>query len=147
MLKVAALILLHLIPLLLASTAFTLITAPLGLAPFNWNYFAYTYADGWGYVYHSQYTLAQVLTYLLAYGSGLVLYPLLTRPRLFGLFAALLCLAGLISFTIELSHWGFEHHLSWIASFPIVLLPIAIWTTIAGVYRTRRSVATKAGPL
>lgn len=48
MLKTAAFVVLHLIPLILASTAFTAITAPLDLAPFNWNSFAYTYADGWG---------------------------------------------------------------------------------------------------
>lgn len=130
MLKLAFFLVLHLVPLLLASSAFTLVTAPLGLAPFHWNYFAYTYRNGWGSIFHSDYTLAQVLTYLLAYGSGLVLYPLLTRPRILGLLAALVCLAGVLSFALELSHWGVDHHLSWIVSFPIMLLPIAVWTIL-----------------
>ncbi|MEI8197520.1 MAG: hypothetical protein WCI73_16615 [Phycisphaerae bacterium] len=143
MLKTTVFLLLHLVPLLLASTAFTLVTAPLGLAPFNWNYFAYTHADGWGYVYRSDYTLAQVLTYLLAYGAGLVLYPLLTRPHFLGVLAALICLAGSISFTIELSHWLFDHHLCLIGSFPILLLPIAMWTIIRRVMHKFRPVAVQ----
>jgi hypothetical protein len=145
MLKSAALILLHLVPLLLASTAFTIITAPLGLTPFNWNYIAYAYADGWGYVYHSDYTLAQVLTYLLAYGSGLVLYPLLTRPHLLAVFATLICFAGVISFTIELSHWLIDHHLSLIGSFPILLILIAMWTIISLLVRRTKTVTMPVG--
>jgi len=138
MLKQIAFIVLHVVPLLLASTAFTVITAPLGLAPYNWNFFAYTYRNGWGYVYHSDYTLGQVLTYLLAYGSGMFLYPLLTRPRFLGLIAALICLVGVLSFTIELSHWCLDHHLSWIGSFPVVLLPIAVWTILSSLLRKSR---------
>lgn len=121
----------HVVLLILASTAFTIITAPLGHSSFNWNYFAYAHQDGWGYVYKSDYSLAQVLAYLLAYGSGVVVYPWQTRPRFLAVPATLLCLAGVISFVIELSHWFFDHNLSWIASFPVVVLPIAVWTVIS----------------
>ena len=136
--KSAALIILHLAPLLLASTAFTIVTAPLGLTSLHWNYFDFTYGNGWGYVYHSDYTLAQILIYVLAYTSGLILYPRLTRPSLTATLAAIVCLAGLFSFGIELSHWVFDHHLCLIGSFPILLLPFAIWTIISlSLHRTK----------
>ena len=128
--KQASFIVLHVVPLILATTAFTLITAPLGYSSLNWNYFAYSHRDGFGYAYQSDYSVGQVLTYLLAYASGVILYPLLTRPRLLSRLATLLCLVGVISFAIELSHWVIDHHMSWIASFPIVVLPIAIWTIV-----------------
>ena len=47
----------------------------------------------------------------------------MTRPRFLNILAALLCLIGTISFVIELSHWIFDHHLSLIASFPILSVP------------------------
>ena len=140
MLKHALLIGLHLVLLLLAMTAFTIITAPLGFVPFKWSLFAYAYSNGWGYVYHSDYSLAQVLMYILAYGSGLVLYPRLTHPRGLGLLAAVTCLAGTISFAVEISHWLFDHNLCLIVSAPIVVLPIAVWTIISLSLRKTKTV-------
>jgi hypothetical protein len=130
-LKQTGLVLLHVLPLLLASTAFTLITFPFGSHSFTWNYLDLSYHNGWGYTYHSEYSVLQVITYLFAYATGVVLYPILTRPRPLALFAAVICLAGFISFAIELTHWLFDHHLSLIASFPIIVLPIALWTVIS----------------
>ena len=139
-----ALVVLHIVPLLLASTAFTVVTAPFGGSSFNWNYFAWCYANGWGYVFHSDYSLGQVLAYLVAYGSGMVLYPLLTRPRFLGVGAAVICGVGVASFGLELTHWFFEHHLSLIGSFPVLLAPIAVWTVIVPWWELLRG-GPKAG--
>jgi len=130
-----ALVVLHIVPLLLASTAFTIVTAPFGGGGWRWNYFAYCYANGWGYVFHSDYSLGQVLMYLLAYGSGVALYPLLARPRFVGVGAAVICGIGAGSFVIELSHWVFEHHLSLIGSFPAVVLALAVWTLVGAWWK------------
>lgn len=136
----AGFVLLHVVPLLLAATAFTVVTAPAGPSEFRWSYFDYAHANGWGYAYRSDYSLTQVCTYLLAYGSGVVLHPLLTRPRPLAALATVACLAGFGSFSLELSHWLFDHHLSLVASFPIIVLPVAIWTAIA-LSRKPRTVA------
>ena len=131
----AAILFLHVWPLLTASTNFTLFTFVQDHRAFNWSYANLRYSDGWGYVYHSPYSGPQILAYLIAYASGIILYAKLTRPRWLATLAAGLCVMGLISFVIEGSHLVFEHNLSLIASFPIVLLPIAIWTA----WRTVRS--------
>lgn len=121
--------LLHLIPLLLAATRFTLVTF-LFKQGFTWDYATVAHSDAWGYVYHSEYSLPQVLAYLLAYGSGAVLYARATRPRWLASVATSLCVIGFVSFAIEALHWAFDHHLSLIASLPIMLIPIAVWTMI-----------------
>jgi hypothetical protein len=36
-----------------------------------------------------------------------------------------LCIVGLVSFGIEGSHRIWSHELSWIASFPVVMVPLA----------------------
>ena len=48
-----------------------------------------------------------------------------------------LCIIGFVSFGIEGSHWLVAHNLSWIASFPVVMFPLAV---VAGFqYRHRLS--------
>jgi hypothetical protein len=111
----------HIILLLLASTNLSIISWAWG-NPFTWNYFQFSYRDGWGYRYESNYSLLQVLLYLGTYTSGILVLSLLKYPRAYlsGL-AAIVCLLGLVSFALELTHWLWDHHLSWIASFPGVL--------------------------
>jgi hypothetical protein len=58
----------------------------------------------------------------------MILYPRLARPAWVAFVAVILCGAGLISFLIEGSHYVMDHHFSLIASVPIVLIPIALWT-------------------
>jgi hypothetical protein len=117
----------HLILLLLAATNFTFVTAALGHPGLTWDFASYAYRNGWGYTYRSDYSFAQVLTYIAAYAAGAVVYPSLTRPKWLAVGATLICIAGLASFVIELSHWFLDHHLCLIASFPILLIPLGIW--------------------
>jgi hypothetical protein len=136
--KRTILILLHLTVVLLACTNFSLLTAPLGRAHFSWE-FALTYRNGWGYAYQSDYSLAQVVAYLVAYASGVALYPRVTRPKTLATFAALICLLGAFSFVIELSHWFLDHHLCLIASFPILLVATDLWTIASAFSRETRA--------
>jgi hypothetical protein len=131
------LLLLHFAALMLGSTSFTIVTAPFGITPFCWSYLAYNYANGFGYVYQSAYSLPVVLTYLVAYGSGIAIYRRLCQPQFLGTFAASVCLAGFLSFALEFTHWFSDHHLSLIASFPGLVLPIAIWTIIVQWHHQR----------
>jgi len=102
----------HIVLLLLASTNLSIISWAWDNS-LTWNYFQYSYRDGWGYRYESNYSLLQVLLYLGAYGSGLLVLSLLKyrHAYLSGL-AATVCLLGLASFAIELTHWLWDHHLS-----------------------------------
>ena len=144
MTKQTAFLLLHLAALVLACTAFTVVTAPLGGHGFRWNYFSYAYANGWGYTYQSDYSLAEVLAYLTAFALGVVCYALPTRPVFLARFAMLLCVVGFVSFAVELSHWFFDHHLCLIFSLPLVLLMIGLWTLIAT--HVRKPVAGECTP-
>ncbi len=63
----------HVVLLVLASTSFTAVTA-LRDGHFQWEYFHYASQDGWGVPYQFPYSLPVVLTYLLAYGTGLATY-------------------------------------------------------------------------
>lgn len=139
--KLEVLLILHFVALLLASTSFTLFTAFLGHTGLKCNFFGWAYSNGWGYQYRSDYSLAEVCAYLLAYGSGVILYPLVTRPRVLARIARFICLAGFISFTVELSHWFFDHHLSLIASFPVLLFPIVVWTIVTAFWNKPRLAA------
>jgi hypothetical protein len=116
----------HLLLLALASTRFTIVTWCF-TGTFQCDFFDYSYGNGFGYVYHSSYSLSVVLAYLLAYLSGtfafLAAYGHGSRfPALIGI---LLCIVGLLSFALEGTHWAFAHNLSWIASFPALLLALA----------------------
>jgi hypothetical protein len=124
----AGFLILHVLPLLAGSTNFTIFTFLHPPHAFSWSYIDLSYSNGWGYVYQSAYSPWQIAAYLLAYASGIVLHPKLTRPSWLATIAAGLCVLGGISFVIEASHFAFDHHLSLIASFPIVLLPIDLWT-------------------
>ena len=129
MFKWVAFALLHVVMLLLATTNFTLVTGPFR-GEWVCNYFSYCYANGWGYVYHSDYSLAQVVAYLVAYGAGVVLFPMVTRPVAVGVVASAVCVVGFVSFGVELTHWGFEHHLSLIFSAPILLWMVTLWAVV-----------------
>ena len=130
------LLVLHLGAVLLACTSWTLITGPF-TGHFSWSFFSYAYADGWGYSYRSDYTLAEAATYLVAYASGFASYRW-SGSGMASRLALLICGLGVVSFSIELSHWIFEHNLCLIASFPILLLLIGGWTLISGlIYRVR----------
>ena len=119
----------HLVLLLLASTNLSIISWAWGDHRWTWNYFQYTYHDGWGYQYVSNFSLLQVLLYLAAYASGLAVLARLKphRPLLDAL-ATVVCLLGAASFGLELTHWAWEHHLSWIVSSPGALL--VLWVCI-----------------
>ena len=127
MLKMTAAIVMHLVLLALACTSFTLVS---GWATGNWkcDFFTYRYENGWGYVYRSDYSLPIVATYLAAYASGLAVYLLAWNAgsHILAGTGLVLCGVGLLSFSIEGSHCVYAHNLSWIASFPAVMFPLAL---------------------
>jgi hypothetical protein len=110
-----------------------------GWATGDWkcNFYTYSYTDGWGHVYRSDYTLPVIITYLAAYVSGLAVYLLAwaSGSRYVAGIGLALCIVGLASFGIEVSHWLWPHNLSWIASFPAVMFPLA---AVAGYRYCRR---------
>lgn len=135
----ACLFIAHFVLMLLASTNLTIVSWIWGEGAWTWNYIQYTYRDGWGYVYRSDYSLHQVLLYLAAYGTGLVVYPILWRHRVYlsGL-AFVVCLLGAVSFGLELTHWFMDHHLCWIASVPGAVVVLWICIAIQLLWRARQ---------
>ncbi len=120
----------HVVLLALASTDFSIVSWLWGDLSWDWNYFQYSYKSGWGYTYVSDYALGQVLCYIVAYGLGIAAFAIAWirhRIRLSAL-ATALCLLGTLSFSIEATHWLWIHHLSWIASFPVVM--VVLWICI-----------------
>lgn len=133
------LLVLHAILLLLASTSFT-ISSGFDDGAFSWNYFQYASRNGWGHPYEFPYSLTVVLTYLAAYGVGILGYGLTWRSgfKVVGSAGTVLCAVGFVSFAYELTHWISDHYGSWIASAPIVLLPLALIAVVVQ-YRARRT--------
>lgn len=122
------LLVLHALLLLLASTDFTIVTAPLGQDSWRWCYLKYSSQSGWGYQYVSDYTLPIVLTYIAAFAVGIVGFAL-AWPQgrwLIGLLGVVLSVLGLISFGIEGSHWVFEHNRSWLAFSPAIMFVLLV---------------------
>jgi hypothetical protein len=72
-----------------------------------------------------------------AYAAGIAVYLFAWGAESWYIAAAGLglCIVGLVSFGIEGSHWVLSHNLSWIASFPVVVVPLAV---VAGYRFTRR---------
>jgi len=119
----------HVLLLLLAATRFSVIAWLWGDISWQLSYFQYAYCNVWGILYVSEYTLPQVIVYVVAYLAGLLTFWSTGRthpsfPRGAG---TLICLLGLVSFSFELTHWFWRHGTSWIASFPALLVPLWIW--------------------
>ncbi len=131
MLKMTLAIVVHLVLLALACTRSTLVSVWVSGA-WTCDFYTYHYADGWGYPYRSDYTLPVILAYLAAYAAGIAVYGLAwsAGSRWIAGSGLALCIVGLLSFGIEGSHWVWSHNLSWIASFPVVMFPLAV---LAGV--------------
>ena len=142
MLKMTVAAVTHLVLLTLACTSFTVIS---GWATGGWkcNFYIYRYADGWGHAYLSDYTLPVILTYLTAYAVGLAVYAFAWAggSRYVAGTGLALCIVGLVSFGIEGSHWVWSHNLSWIASFPVVMFPLAV---VAGFMYHRQAARSLA---
>lgn len=117
----------HALLILLASTAFTVVTSPISGTPFQWSYYSYASRSGFGTAYVSDYSLAVILTYLAAFVFGVVGFGIAFRAGriVAGIVGFLLSVIGLISFTLELSHIFVDHHRSWIAIAPVAMLVLA----------------------
>ena len=113
--------------LLLASTKFSVVNWLWGNWAWSWEYFQYSYRDGWGYVYRSDYSVAVVLAYLAAFVTGIIgsLMALRWTVGAWSALAMILSGLGLVSFLIEGSHWLWDHHLCWIAICPAASLLLA----------------------
>jgi len=144
----AFLLLVHAILLLAASTQWTAFSWSWGNRAWTWNYFMIHRASGWGYVYKSDYSLAVVWTYLLAYGAGLVAYSMASaRTHVWWPFlGGALCVLGLVSFTIEISHWLFGHHLSLIVTCSAASLILAAIGGIQLLRAQRQETGGAGGP-
>ena len=120
----------HVVLLVLASTNFSVVSWLWGDLSWTWSYYHYSYRNGWGHTYVSEYALGQVLCYAAAYGLGVAAFAIVwIRHRLLssGL-ATVVCLVGAASFCIEATHWLWPHHLSLIASFPVVM--VVLWICV-----------------
>lgn len=135
--KIYSLFVINIVLLLLASTNFSIIMFLGENTSFSWNYYTYAFRNGFGYEYVSDYSLAQVLTYIAAYSAGLISFAYLyfRSSKLLSFLGFILSLLGLISFIIEGSHWVVDHHQSWIVSFPIGLIVLWILVVIRSVNR------------
>jgi hypothetical protein len=118
--------------LILASTRFSVVSWIWGKWAWTWDYFQYSYRNGWGYQYRSDYSFVVVLTYLTAFLLGLIAHGMASTRGggVWNSVAMILCVLGLVSFTIEGSHWVWEHHLSWIAICPAASLLLAVISII-----------------
>ncbi len=125
----AVLLLAHIVLLLLAATRFSIVSWLWGEVSWQLNYFQYAHRKLWGILYVSKYTLPQVVVYVLGYLVGLLTFWCADRalPAFLKGAGAIICLLGLVSFSLELSHWFCRHGISWIASFPVLLVPGWIW--------------------
>ncbi len=123
----------HILLLVLASTNYSIVMFIREGTSLSWSYATYSYHNGWGYEFVSEYTLLQILTYIIAYVTGMILFGsvYLRGMKGLGTLGFSLCIVGFISFFIEGSHWILDHHLSWIASFPIVLTVLWIVLSIS----------------
>lgn len=125
----------HAALILLASTAFTVVTAPLGGNALQWSFYRYSSRSGFGGNYVSDYSLAVTLTYLVAFSLGVVGFRMAYRNGrvITGVLGVVLSVIGLVSFLIELSHLFVDHQRSWIAIAPVAMLVLAL-----NACRTRR---------
>lgn len=118
---------LHIIFVLLAATDFALLKLLGGTVSLKFELYKLSFASGWGRPYVSDYSIWQVLSYIVGYGLGIPVYAYAARVRAqwLAVLGVLLCGAGLVSFLIEGSHWLVSHNRSLIVSFP-ALMPL-LW--------------------
>jgi hypothetical protein len=134
----------HLILLALASTNFTIVTRFLGGEHFEWLYYKYQFESGFGAVYQSPFSVAVIVTYLLAFAAGAVGFSMaIGRGRQFiGGWGLILSVLGLVSFGIEASHWFSDHQRSWLVFSPGLMLVLSILALLpAGCCRSHRKIA------
>ena len=117
--------------LLLACTNFTFVTFWFeGIWSISFG--EYTHKSGFGTPYRYDYSLSQVICYICAYALGLKFFRSVqvqfqSKVNVLCLF---ICLVGLASFLIELTHWGWNHNFSLIASVPSLLIVYCIYIAI-----------------
>ena len=134
----------HTALLLLVSTRFSVITWLWGERSWTWNYFQYTYRNGWGYHYQSDYSLVIAALYISAYLIGIVGFALAWRhlASVWKTPGVILALLGLVSFLIEGSHWVWSHHLSCIFICPLASLLLACISIIQLTRPNKASIST-----
>jgi len=118
----------HLLLILLASTDLSLLSWIWGDSNWTWNYFQFSTKSGWGFEYVSDYSVLVMVFYIAGYAIGIFAYLKSTRPndKYLVHIPLVLCIIGLLSFTIEFSHLIWEHHNSLIFSVPVAILAFGI---------------------
>ncbi|WP_417730392.1 hypothetical protein [Rosistilla oblonga] len=118
----------HAALILLASTAFTVITATLGGNSLQWSFYSYSFRSGFGTRHVANYSTAVALTYLIAFVFGGIGFALAFRRGRIrtGMLGVILSVIGFVSFTVELSHVFVAHHRSWIVIAPVAMLVLAL---------------------
>lgn len=121
------LLLIHLILILLASTNFTIVTSVLDGERFEWCYYAFAWRSGFGFEYVSNYSLSEVVTYLGAYAVGVAGFYAAWKLKRDGLsvLGIVLSVIGMLSFSIEGSHWIIDHHRSLMAFSPVAMIVLS----------------------
>lgn len=129
------LLIVHILAMLLASTDYSVVTSAFGGGQLHWEYFLFSQHSGWGprAIYTPDNSLLVVLTYLIGFVCGAVAYlkAMSRGNRCAGTLGLILSLIGIISYSIELSHWGWSHTRSWILCVPSLMIILAVkilWT-------------------
>ena len=94
----------------------------------SFDYFHYSYENGWGYVYQSDFSLTVMGLYIAAYLAGVIGFALAWKrvTKVLKLPGIVLAALGLLSFLIEGSHWLLNHNLSWICIFPLMSMFLSV---------------------
>jgi hypothetical protein len=118
----------HSVLLLLAATNFTVVTFFFGDRPWEFCYYQFGFRNGFGFEYVSNYSLAEVLTYLAAFAVGTVGFYFARQEGRSGIGSTgfVLSVLGMVSFAIEGSHWLLDHHRSYVVFLPVVMFALSL---------------------
>lgn len=114
------------------------------------NHYTYSYQNGWGYPYISDYKSQQTFAYGIAYALGVLAYGAIRRQGMrsgWTMIGMILCFLGGASFTLELSHLLWNHHLSYIVSAPTLSLLLGLITLALATFQQRRQSSPDTEPI
>ena len=132
----------HMLLVVLAGTAFTILTF---FWDGNWfvEFYKYWSSSGFGKIYESPYCKTVILTYIAAFLVGLVADVLVSRSssRVAGAIGILASLLGLYCFGNEYFQLGRSEYDSWIVVSPLFMLVLAAYSAIPSEWLLRQGKA------